>query len=133
MVSKVFKYLFALLAGAIFFWGIAWLVGLIFPAAAFWVFCALFAIWAWIGWRYASLKDAVHRQEGTVSTTLNQRLDEMGPRYRAIFGRLTRALAMIEYAASEKPPRMTPAQFETAIELLESSAAELKEAAKDFA
>jgi hypothetical protein len=66
-----------------------------------------------------------------VPTNLNQRLDEMEPRYRAIFGRLTRVLAMIEHAASTKPPRMTPTQFEVAIDLLVSSTAELKEAAKE--
>jgi len=124
-------YLFALSAGAAVFWGIAWLVGLVFPAATFWVFWALFAFWAWGGWRYASLRDEVPRREGTVPTTLNQRLDEMGPRYRAIFGRLTRVLAMIEYAASQKPPRMTPKQFEVAIDELVSSTALLKEAAKE--
>jgi hypothetical protein len=67
----------------------------------------------------------------TLPTTLNQRLDDMGPSYRTIFGRLTHVLAMIEYAASQKPPRMTPAQIETAIDDLESSTALLKEAAKE--
>jgi hypothetical protein len=52
-VRRALVYLFALLAGATVFWGIAWLVGLIFPAAAFWVFCALFGGWAWVGWRYS--------------------------------------------------------------------------------
>ncbi len=65
-----------------------------------------------------------------VPTTLNQRLDKMGPSYRAIFGRLTRALAIIESAASTKPPRMTPNQFEVAIDCLAASTAELKDAAK---
>ena len=69
-------------------------------------------------------------KKGTMPTTLNERLDEMGPRYRGIFGRLTRVLAVIENAASKKPPRMTSAQFEMTIELLESSATELTEAAK---
>jgi hypothetical protein len=64
------------------------------------------------------------------TTNLNQRLDEMGPHYRAIFGRLTRVLAIVEAAASQNPPRMTTGQFETAIENLESSAAWLREAAK---
>jgi hypothetical protein len=50
--------------------------------------------------------------------TLNQRLDEMGASYRTIFGRLTRVLDMIEYAASQKPPRMTPEQFKVAIDAL---------------
>ncbi len=66
-----------------------------------------------------------------VPASLNQRLDKMGPRYRAIFGRLTRALAIIESAASTKPPRMTPKQFELAIDCLASSTAELKEAAEE--
>ena len=65
--------------------------------------------------------------------SLNQRLDEMGPRYRAIFGRLTRVLAMIEHAASKKPQCVTSAQFEVAIDSLVSSTAELKEAAKESA
>ena len=56
--------LFSLFVGAVICWGIAWLVGLVFPAAAFWVFCALFACWAWVGWRYTSLKDEVRRREG---------------------------------------------------------------------
>ena len=65
-------------------------------------------------------------------TGLNQRLDEMGPHYRAIFGRLTRVLAIIENASSKKPPGMTSGQFNTVIENLESSAAWLREAAKDI-
>lgn len=66
---------------------------------------------------------------GEPAASLNQRLDEMGPYYRAIFGRLTQVLAIVENAASKNPPRMTPAQFETTIENLESSAAWLREAA----
>jgi hypothetical protein len=154
VLRRVFLYILTILAGAAVFGGIAWLVSLVFPAAAFWVFWTLFAIWVWIGWRYASLSDEVRRREGRgirqsdiwgdskpplseegkderVPTSLNQRLDEMGPGYRAIFGRLTRVLAMIEHAASTKPPRMTPKQFEAAIDLLESSTAELKEAARE--
>jgi hypothetical protein len=84
--------------------------------------------------RQASLegmkKSPKEEKNEPMPTSLNRRLDEMGPRYRAIFGKLTRVLAMIENAASKKPPNMTSRQFETAIDHLESSTAELKEAAR---
>lgn len=65
VLKSVFLHLFPLLAGAAAFWGMAWLVGLVFPGATFWVFCAFLACWAWIGWRYASLKDEVRQREGS--------------------------------------------------------------------
>jgi hypothetical protein len=95
---------------------------------------ALFRSDNWLLSDFARQTGSGLRDEVTGSSReapLNQRLDEMGPRYRAIFGALTRVLAVIENAASKKPPRMTTAQFEMTIELLESSAAELREAAKE--
>jgi hypothetical protein len=61
---RTLLYLSTVLAGGAVFWGISWGVGLVFPAAAFWVFCALFAWWAWAGWKYATLADEVRRREG---------------------------------------------------------------------
>jgi hypothetical protein len=95
---------------------------------------ALFRSDKWLLSDFARQTGSGLRDEVTGSSReapLNQRLDEMGPRYRAIFGGLTRVLAVIENAASKNPPHMTPAQFEMTIELLESSTAELKAAAKE--
>jgi hypothetical protein len=46
-----------LLLGGVVFAGIAWVVGLFFPAAAKYVFIILASWWAWIGWVYASRRD----------------------------------------------------------------------------
>lgn len=67
---------------------------------------------------------------GKAPLTLNQRLDQMGPRYRAIAGRLHRALAIIEDAASSDPPEMSPARFELVFESVTQAAADLAEARK---
>jgi len=56
-----FTSLISLSVGAAVIAGISWIVGLIFPAAAFWVFVILFAWWAWIGWKHAVHMTEVQR------------------------------------------------------------------------
>ena len=65
--------------------------------------------------------------------TLNQRLDQIGPRYRAICGGLARALAIIEDAAGSDPPEMSPARLQAVLEMVTEAAAELAEARKETA
>ena len=89
--------------------------------------------WNAFGYDAGIIKAPLTEEDEPASTRLNQRLDEMGPRYRAIFGRLTCVLAIIDHAASNKPYCMTPLQFEGAIDNLVSSTAELEEAAKESA
>jgi hypothetical protein len=60
--------------------------------------------------------------------TLNQRLDQMGPHYRAICGRLHRAVAMIEHAAGSNPPNMSLARLEAVIRMIVETGADLEEA-----
>src|SRR5262245_12831151 len=62
--------------------------------------------------------------------TFNERLDQMGPQYRAVCGRLTRALAIIEAAASSNPPNMSPTQLEFVVRLVAESGADLAEVQK---
>jgi hypothetical protein len=64
--------------------------------------------------------------------TLNQRLDQMGPRYRAVSGSLYRALAIIENAAASDPPSMSPTQLELVLRLVTESAAELAATRKEL-
>jgi hypothetical protein len=64
--------------------------------------------------------------------TLNQRLDQMGPRYRAVCGRLSRALAIIEDAAGSDPPHMSPTRLEAVIGMVAETATELAEAQKEL-
>jgi hypothetical protein len=45
--------------------------------------------------------------KGPKPLTFNQRLDQMGPRYRAVCGLLTRAFAIIEDAAGSDPQYVT--------------------------
>jgi hypothetical protein len=63
--------------------------------------------------------------------TFNQRLDHMGPRYRAVCGTITRALAIIEAAAMSDPPDMPPARLQVVLALVNEAAAELAEARKE--
>jgi hypothetical protein len=63
--------------------------------------------------------------------TMNQRLDHMGPRYRAIAGLLHRALAIIEDAAISDPPSMSLTRLELVLEQVTAAAAELAEARKE--
>jgi hypothetical protein len=61
---------------------------------------------------------------------LNERLDQMGPQYRAICGRLRRALAMIEDAAGSNPPDMSLARLEAVIRIIIETGADLEKAHK---
>ncbi len=63
--------------------------------------------------------------------TFNQRLDQMGPRYRAVCGRLTRAFAIIEDAAGSDPPDMSPTRLQSVLEMVNEAATELAEARKE--
>jgi hypothetical protein len=45
-------------------WGISWLVGLGLSRRRLLGLLVLFVLWAWVGWRYASLRDEVRRREG---------------------------------------------------------------------
>lgn len=58
-----FKSVVSLLFGGLIAWGIAALVGLFFPRAAFWVFIVIMAWWSWIGWEYTKRYQAA-REEG---------------------------------------------------------------------
>jgi hypothetical protein len=62
--------------------------------------------------------------------TLNERLDQMGPQYRAICGRLHRALTMIENAAGSDPPNMSLTRLEAVIKLIIETGADLEKAHK---
>jgi membrane protein implicated in regulation of membrane protease activity len=53
----VITYLLTLLLGCAIAFGVAWLVGLLLPAAKIPVFLILSVAWLWIGWRYAQAKD----------------------------------------------------------------------------
>jgi hypothetical protein len=68
--------------------------------------------------------------KGPKPLTFNQRLDQMGPRYRAVCGLLTRALAIIEDAAGSDPPDMSP-RLQAVLEMVNEAAAELAEARKE--
>jgi hypothetical protein len=59
--------------------------------------------------------------------TINQRLDQIGPQYREVRGRLHRALAIIEDAAVSTPPHMSPERLQLILGLITESAAELAE------
>lgn len=71
--------------------------------------------------------------KGQKPLTFNQRLDQMGPRYRAVCGRLNRAFAIIEDAASSDPPDMSPARLQAVLEMINEAATELAEAQKETA
>jgi hypothetical protein len=58
--------------------------------------------------------------------TLNQRLDQMGPHYRAVSGLLFRALAILEDAAGSNPPYMSPDRLELVHKCVAEAAAELE-------
>ena len=58
--------------------------------------------------------------------TFNQRLDQMGPHYRAASGNLSRALAIIEDAASSNPPYMSSDRLELVHKCVVEAAAELE-------
>ena len=64
--------------------------------------------------------------------TLNQRLDQMGPQYRAICGGLHRAVTIIEDAAGSNPPSMSASRLETVIRIIINLAADLEQAQKAF-
>ncbi len=69
---------------------------------------------------------------GKAPLTLNQRLDQMGPQYREICGRLHRVVAVIEHAASSDPPVMSPANLDWVLEVIPAVAALLAEARKEL-
>ncbi len=69
---------------------------------------------------------------GKAPLTLNQRLDQMGPQYREICGRLHRVVDVIEHAASSDPPVMSPANLDFVLERITAVAALLAEARKEF-
>jgi hypothetical protein len=71
--------------------------------------------------------------KGQKPLTFNQRLDQMGPRYRAVCGQLTRVFAIIEDAASSDPPEMSPARLQAILEMVNQAATELAEAHKETA
>jgi hypothetical protein len=58
--------------------------------------------------------------------TLNQRLDQMGPHYRAVCGQLHRVLAITEAHASTDPPHMEHNTLELVIRLLSEVNTELQ-------
>jgi hypothetical protein len=58
--------------------------------------------------------------------TLNQRLDQMGPHYRAASGLLSRALAIIEDAEGSNPPYMSPDRLELVHKCVVEAAAKLE-------
>ena len=60
--------------------------------------------------------------------TLNERLDQMGPQYRAICVRLNRALVMIEDAARSVPPNMSLTRLEAVIRIIIETGADLEKA-----
>jgi hypothetical protein len=62
--------------------------------------------------------------------TLNERLDQLGPQYRAICGRLHRALLMIEAAARSDPPDMSLTRLEAVIKIIIETGADLEKAHK---
>jgi hypothetical protein len=57
--------------------------------------------------------------------TLNQRLDQMGPRYRAVYGKLYRVLAILEDASRSEPPYLEPSRLESIRGMVAQTAAEL--------
>jgi hypothetical protein len=61
--------LVTLLTGAAVIAGLAWLVSLILPAAAWGVFAVLFAGWCWIGWEYTNNLPEPRRPTRHVTTT----------------------------------------------------------------
>jgi hypothetical protein len=71
--------------------------------------------------------------KGSKPLTFNQRLDQMGPRYRAVCGLLTRALAIIEDAASSDPPDMSHTRLQAVLEMVNEAATKLAEALKETA
>jgi hypothetical protein len=54
----------------------------------------------------------------------------MGPQYRAICGRLYRALAIIEDAAGSNPPNISLSRLEIVIRMIIETGADLEEAHK---
>jgi hypothetical protein len=53
----VITYVLTLCLGTAVAFGIAWLVGLIWPTARVPVFIVISIWWLWIGWRYAQARD----------------------------------------------------------------------------
>jgi hypothetical protein len=71
--------------------------------------------------------------KGPKPLTFNQRLDQMGSRYRAVCGLLTRAFAIIEDAASSDPPHISAARLQAVLKMVNEAAAELAETRKETA
>lgn len=69
--------------------------------------------------------------KATKQLTSLERLDQMGSRYRPVWGSLHRVLAIIEDAASSDPPYMSPTRLEALLGMVTESAANLTEAQKN--